>query len=306
MPEQASEWAPYVDWLNDYITNISVFCILGITAVMLYFAIRYRRKGLDDKTPYITHSATLETAWTIVPTVICFFVFFYGFESYHEMRNPPANAMEVNVTGVKWRWDFEYANGKRSTNELVVPIGKAVKLIMRSQDTTHSFFVPAMRVKEDVLPTVYSYLWFTPTKLGEYHIFCAEYCGLQHSGMLGTLKVVSEGEFGDYLYDRQDPDAVELPPAELGKAKFAEKGCTACHSIDGSKGLGPSLKGVFGGEHTMSDGSVVKADENYLRESILYSQKKIVKGYEGVVMPAFEGQLSDAEVNGLIAYLKTL
>lgn len=306
MPEQASTWAAYVDWVNNFITDIAVFCILAITGVMIYFAIRYRRRSDNDKTPYITHSASLETAWTVIPSVICIFVFYYGMDSYREMRTPPPNAMEVNVSGVQWRWDFEYSNGKRTTNELVVPVGKPVKLIMRSQDVTHSFYIPAMRVKEDVLASIYTQLWFTPTKLGTYHIFCAEYCGLQHSGMRGRLRVVTEGEFGDFLYERIDPAAIEVPPAERGKMLFAEKGCAACHTVDGSKGLGPSLQGVMGKERVMSDGTKLVADENYIQESILNSQEKIVQGFEGIVMPAFAGQLSPAEVDSLIAYLKTL
>ena len=208
MPVQASTWAGDVDWMNNWITNISVFCTLVITGVMLYFAIKYRASKTAAPTSKVNHSITLETVWTVVPTIIVIYVFWAGFDVYREMRTPPANAIEVGVTGYKWAWNFSYETGKQSTNELVVPIGEPIKLIMKSKDVLHSLFIPAMRVKEDLRGDQYSFLWFTPTKLsidqpnGYFHIFCAEYCGLQHSGMLGKLKVVTREEYNDYIHDR--------------------------------------------------------------------------------------------------------
>lgn len=306
MPVQASEWAGRVDWINKVITDISVICTLGITAVMIYVAYKYRHREGNRQGAYITHNATVETVWTVIPSIICLAVFAYGFVVYHEMRTPPANPIEISVEGYKWGWRFAYANGKRTAGELTVPIGKPVRLVMTSADVIHSFFIPAMRVKEDLYKANYSYIWFTPTKLGEFHIFCTEYCGTSHSAMTGKLKVVSPEAFEDFLLDRKDADAPQLPPAEIGKSLFSGNGCTACHSIDGSSGQGPTLKGLFSGkEHKMADGSSVVVDENYVRESIVNPRAKIVEGYPAALMPSF-AHLKEEELNALIAYLKEL
>ncbi|HMO16908.1 MAG TPA: cytochrome c oxidase subunit II [Oligoflexia bacterium] len=301
MPEQASSWAADVDFINNFITIVSVFCIVGITLVMLYFAWKYRRKSENQQVAYITHNVTLETLWTVIPTLVVIFTFYYGFIVYYEMRTPPVGAMEINVQGYSWGWDFQYANGKRTSGDLVVPVGEPVKLVMTSRDVIHSFFIPAMRVKEDVYQGNYSYLWFNPTKMGEYHIFCTEYCGTGHSQMGRKLKVVSKEEFQDFLNDR---NAVELSPLELGAKLYKEKACITCHSLDGSRLVGPSFQGLFDKKsHEMESGLKVDVDENYVRESILNPAAKIVKGYPNA-MPAFEGQLSEDEIAGLIAFLK--
>lgn len=307
MPVQASTWAGDVDWMNNWITNVSVLCTVVITAIMLFFAINYRASKAPKPTSRVSHNATLETVWTVVPSLIVIYVFYLGFAVYEDMRTPPANSVEVGVTGYKWAWSFQYENGKKTTNELVVPIGEPVKLVMKSKDVIHSFFIPSMRVKEDVRADRYSFLWFQPTKLskdepgGVYPIFCAEYCGRDHSGMLATLKVVTPEEYNNFLYGE---DLADLPPAEVGKATYAKQ-CAACHSVDGSAVVGPTFKGLYKKERQFNEGEAVIADENYLRESILYSGKKIVKGYQNL-MPAYEGILQDAEVDGLIAYIKTL
>jgi cytochrome c oxidase subunit II len=301
MPEKASSWAHRVDFINNLITIISVFCIISITLVMIYFAWKYRKKSEDQKTAYITHNATIETVWTVIPTLVVIFTFYYGYIVYHEMRNPPVGATEIFVQGYTWGWDFQYPNGKRTSGDLVVPVGEPIKLIMTSRDVIHSFFIPAMRVKEDVYSGNYSYLWFQPTKIGEYHIFCTEYCGTGHSVMTRKLRVVSQEEYTDFLNDRA---VEELSPLELGAQLYKQKACNTCHSLDGSKLIGPSFKGLYGKENReMEDGSTVTADENYIRESILYPAAKIVKGYPNA-MPAFEGQLSDDEIAALIAFIK--
>lgn len=306
MPVEGSSWAGRVDWINNLITAISVFCIFAITAVMLFFAWKYRRKSPDQKTAYITHNATIETIWTVIPTIVCMFMFYFGYEIYHEMRNPPVGAREVNVEGFSWGWNFQYENGKKTSGELVVPVGEPVKLIMTSKDVIHSFFIPAMRVKEDVYNGNYSFLWFTPTSIGDFRIFCTEYCGTSHSQMLANLKVVSKEAFDDYVNDKTAEDAPKIPPAELGKKLYAQKACVTCHSLDGSKLVGPSFKGIFSNTpHEFEDGTSGVVDENYIKESVMYPQKKVVKGYPPV-MPAFEGQLNDEEMAGIIAYMKTL
>ena len=311
MPERASEWAGQVDGINNLITNIAVVCILLITGAMLVFAFLYRRRAeLDDKASngeFITHNAGLEAVWTIIPSVVCVLVFFLGFKSYRETRLPPSNAMEIRVNAyASWSWGFTYPNGKKTSNELIVPFGKPVRLIMTSDKVIHSFFVPALRLKEDVYAGNYSYLWFTPDKMGEFHIFCAEYCGLKHSSMRGVLKVVSQQAFDDFLLDRQAGGAPTLSPAEKGKRVFKNMACAQCHSIDGSSGDGPSLKNVYGeGKRTLNDNSKVEVDENYLRESILKPAAKVVQGYQPL-MPSFEGRMSEEELADLIEYLKTL
>lgn len=307
MPPEASSWASSVDWINGLITYISLFCIVGVNAVMIYFAVRYRRRSPNDVTPSITHNTALETVWTVVPTIIVIYIFYYGFVTYREMRNPPAGSLEVMVTGRKWSWEFEQPNGKKSTSELVVPIGKPVRLIMKSQDVLHSFFIPAMRVKEDVRGDNYSYLWFTPTLLGEFQVFCAEYCGLNHSGMRAKLRVVSEEEYQDYLVDRQGADAVEIPPAQLGEKIYNSRGCNGCHTLNGTPGVGPSFKGFFARQsRALSDGTSAPVDENFVRESLQNPNAKVAAGFQPNLMPSFQGQLSDKEIAGVIAFLKTL
>lgn len=311
MPPQATDWAVEVDWINAWITDVSIFFTVAIVAVMVYFAWKYRASVHPEPTSDVSHSPTLETVWTVVPSIIVIYVFWIGFDSYREMRTPPANPVEISVTGYKWGWNFEYASGKKASRTLTVPLGRPVRLIMKSIESTdtetaviHSFFIPSMRVKEDVVPNRYSYLWFTPNKLGDFHIFCAEYCGLQHSAMRGVLRVVTPEAFDDFLLDREKPQE-NLSPSELGKKLYIERGCNACHSIDGSRVVGPTFKALGGKNRKFEDGTEAVADENYLRESILHPKAKIVSGYPPV-MPSYQGQLDDSEVAGLIAYIKSL
>lgn len=313
MPEQASHWAASVDWVNNFITNTAIICTVLITGTMIFFALRYRRHTANQQTAFITHNLPLETVWTAIPTVIVIFTFYYGYASYHEMRTPPANPLEINVEASSWKWEFEYSNGKKVGNVLTVPLGRAVRLIMtaKKEDVLHSLFIPAMRVKEDIRPGSYSYLWFLPTKLGEFHLFCAEYCGTNHSAMIGKVNVVSEEQYQDFVNDRSSGEVVELTPAELGLELFSNKnmqrtkGCYSCHSIDGTPGVGPSLKGLFASKtKELEDGTKVEVDENYVRESIVNPRAKIVKGFSPI-MQSFEGS-TDKEIAALIAYLKTL
>jgi len=305
MPPQGTELAAKTDWINNWISVVSVICTILIVGVMMYFAVKYRRKEDDALTPAITHNTTMEIVWTVIPSLVCVFVFVYGFNIYKEMRTPPANAMEVQVVGQKWSWQFTYPNGKKS-NELTVPIGKAVRLIMTSKDVIHSFFLPNMRVKEDVYKGNYSYLWFTPSKLGTSRVFCAEYCGTLHSKMMTSVNVVTEGQFQDFLVDRTEGEKAELTPAEAGALVFKNTGCVGCHLTNGEKHIGPGLKGILSGKSEREFVSAEKliADENYVRESIIYSTKKVVKGY-APIMPSYEGQISEEELSQLIAYLKT-
>ncbi|MCB0318784.1 MAG: cytochrome c oxidase subunit II [Bdellovibrionales bacterium] len=305
LPEQASEVAHKVDFVNNLITDLSVFFTVAIVGSMIYFAVRYRKKdGKDHETPQIHGNNFLEMVWTVVPTIICVFVAWYGVVVFKEIRHVPEDALEIGVMAQKWKWDFEYENGKKTVAELVVPVNRPIKMVMKSRDVLHSFFVPAMRVKMDVIPGRYTYVSFKPIKTGEYNIFCTEYCGKDHWNMLAKLKVVSGAEYDNWLNDNSAELALaSSTPAERGGELYVKNGCNACHSLDGTPGVGPSFLKLYGREGTTTDGQSYKADHEYLQESILYSTKRIVQGYQPV-MPAFEGQLNDDNINDLIAFIK--
>ena len=308
LPEQASDFAAKVDAVIWFVTIISLVSFLLITIGLVYFAIKYRRRSENDETPYITGNHFLEILWTVIPSILVMVIFVYGFVVYKEMRTPPQDALEVNVIGKQWLWQFQYQNGKSTINELYVQQDKPVKMVMRSDDVLHSFFVPAFRVKQDLVGGMYTYLWFTPTKVGIFDLYCAEYCGTGHSAMLAKVIVMSPEAYDRWERggETEEGEAVAgLPPDQLGEKLYKERGCNACHSIDGSTLVGPTWKGLFGHEVSMTDGSTVTADENYIRQSILEPQAKMVKGF-GPVMPAFKGILSDDEVAAIIAYIKTL
>jgi cytochrome c oxidase subunit 2 len=305
-PEQASDFAEKIDWLNELVTDISVFFTVAIVGAMIYFAIRYRqRDGVDHATPNIEGSHLLEAIWTIVPTIICIIVGALGYIYYDDMRTVPENALTVSVRGQKWFWEFEYENGKKS-RELVVPVNEPIKLLMTSRDVLHSFFIPAMRVKTDVVPGQYSYQWFRPIRTGDYQVFCTEYCGNQHSAMLARLKVLSKVDYDRWLADTSEQDALaRMDRKEIGSQLYTAKGCKACHSLDGSPLVGPTFLKIFGRKEKLQDGSEITVDEEYIRTSIYEPTKQIVQGYAGV-MPNYQGQISDDEMLSIIAFLKSL
>jgi cytochrome c oxidase subunit 2 len=308
LPEEASNLARNVDTVIWFVTIISLVFFFLITVVLVFFAIKYRRKNGEDETPYITGNHFLETLWTIVPSILVLVIFAYGFIVFKQMRTPPQEALEINVIGKQWLWQFQYDNGKTTINELYVQQNRPVKLIMRSEDVIHSFFVPAFRVKQDLLGGMYTYLWFTPTKVGVFDLYCAEYCGTGHSKMLGKVIVMSPEAYERWRKgeEREEQKGVaSISPVQLGEQLYQQRGCNACHTIDGTPSVGPSWKGLFGHEVTLQDGTKVTADENYIRESILEPQAKLVKGYQPV-MPSFKGILTDEEISAIIAYIKTL
>jgi cytochrome c oxidase subunit 2 len=303
LPEQASEHAHEMDWLHHIITDLSVFFTVVIVGAMLYFAIRYRKKdGKDHETPQILGSHFLEAIWTIVPTIICIFIAYEGIRIFFDMKKLPADAITVYATGKQWKWDFEYETGKRTTGEFVVPVNKQIKVVLTSQDVLHSFFVPAMRVKSDAMKGQFTYVSFKPIKTGTYHTFCTEYCGKDHSKMLAELRVVSEDEYARWVNDKAEK---EMSPLDRGKLLYSQKGCNACHSLDGKKGVGPSWLKLYGAERKFIGGSSTVADDNYIQESILRPMAKVVEGYVAGAMPAYEGQLSETDLVGLIAFIKS-
>lgn len=308
IPEVASNLAIKVDGVLLFVTVISVIFFLLVSILLIFFAVKYRRKREDEETPYITGNETLELIWTVIPSILLMVIFVYALVVFRDMRNPPADATEINVTAKQWLWQFEYYNGRKTLNELYVQQNEPVKLVMRSDDVIHSFFVPDFRVKQDILGGRYTQLWFTPTKVGTFQLFCAEYCGTGHSKMLGKVVVLSPEAYDIWEKGAEVTEEIgvaSLPAPERGEQLYKQSGCNACHSLDGSSGVGPSWKGLVGHKVAMQNGEQITADENYIRESILEPQAKIVKGYQPV-MPSFKGILSDDDISALIAYMKTL
>ena len=296
--QQASSIAGKVDALYLFLVGTTVFFTLLICVLILAFGIYFRRGSKADRANPPT-SILLEIGWSIIPFVFAMIMFAWGAVLFYEIQTPPENTLEIEVVGKQWMWKTQHPNGRSEINALHVPAGQPVRLRMISEDVIHSFYIPAFRVKQDVLPGYYSQLWFTPTKVGSYHLFCAEYCGTEHSGMIGTVTVMEPTE-----YARWQSGESGDPPAQVGERLFERFRCATCHKAQGG-GTGPSLVGVFGKQVPLEGGGAVVADEQYLRDSILNPQKDIVAGFPRN-MPSFQGQISESEVFSLIAYLKSL
>jgi cytochrome c oxidase subunit II len=338
LPEQMSTVAADVDWLYYFIYWTSVVLFVALIGAMIWWAIKYRERPGHKATP-TGHNMTLEVAWTIAPLFILAFLFHKGFQGYMDMDIAPANSIEIHVNAKQWSWEFVYPNGG-SSDELIVPVHKPVKLILSSGDVLHSFFVPALRVKRDVVPGMFSNVWFEATHEGHDDVFCAEYCGGRSQGpngelpyqpsddpmhpfvtgqatghwaMHAMLHVVSDEEYGKFVKsigDKCDQFASTGKPcpgdiaAAQGLKIYTNKGCLACHTTTGAPGVGPSWKGIWGKMEATNVGTV-KVDENYIRESVLDPQAKIVNGF-GPVMPTFRGQMTDQELSEVIAYIESL
>ncbi len=302
MPPAVTDIARQYDNLYAFLLWFSLIGCVILLGGMIFFVVKYKRKTGTDKTPYISHNTFLEFLWSFIPLVLFLICFAWGWFIYHQMRQAPENALEVHVFGKQWAWEFVYKSGKSSTNELIVPVNTDVKLIMTSKDVLHSFYVPSMRIKQDAVPGMYTSLWFNSEKLGDFQVFCTEFCGSAHSAMLAKLRVVSQADYEKWLQENEEG----MTLAQKGQKYSNDKGCVACHSVDGTVKVGPSWKGVFGQQHVMDDGSTVTVDENYLRESILNPNAKIVKGYPKGVMPTFQGQLTEDQLNALIEFIKGL
>ena len=303
LPRQGSAFAGEIDLAYMFLFWLSVVLFVGIAAPSLYFCWRYRYKP-GRVTPHQTHNTALEITWSVLPLFLCVGIFFWGLDGWMKYTIAPGEAMEVQVTAKKWLWQFEYPDGSRTVNALHVPVGKPVRFVMTSEDVIHDFFVPDMRVKHDIIPGRYTEVWFTPTVLGLHVVTCAEYCGKGHSDMQAKLTVETDADFKKWL-ETGGTEWMNYTPEEWGKIQREEKGCATCHSIDGTRGQGPSWKGIWGKMEKLSDGKEVLVDENYVRESMMFPQAKIVAGFQPI-MPTFQGLLHDQDVRGLIAYIKTL
>jgi len=299
LPDAMSTVSGEVDALFWFVFWTSTVLFAAVIAAKLYFMFRYKRKDETSVPEPVHESKLLEAAWIVVPTILVMFVFVWGFDVYLKLLSSPPDAYQITVRGKQWSWEFEYAEGATSFTEMYVPVGRPVKLMMSSTDVLHSFFIPAFRVKQDLIPNRYTSLWFEATEVGEYQIFCTEYCGTQHSGMLAKVVAVSEEDFAAWIQEQSQ----DLPPVELGAQLFAQ--CAACHAIDGTTKIGPALNGRFGTQRKLADGSTVTVDEDYIRTSILNPASQVAEGFQPI-MPAGYSSMSAKQIDGLVAYIKSL
>ncbi len=298
----ASNFVEGVDFTMYLILGISVFFLVGITAVMIYFLFRYRKKNNPVATN-ITHNNKLEVIWTVVPTILVVIMFYYGWAEYKPMLRAPKGAMEIEAIGQMWKWTFVYPDGKMS-DSLVVPLDKPVKLNLVSKDVLHALYIPAFRVKQDVTPGVNNMMWFTAQKLGTYDLFCAEYCGQLHSYMLSTVTVLESSDYNTWLVTQPD-----LSDEHPGLTILKKNACLSCHSRDGTRLVGPSFKGLLGrNEVVIRDGNETElmVDRDYIIESIKIPNAAIVKGYLQGLMISYETTVSDEEIDQIINYLESL
>ena len=299
-PQQASVQAGQVDAIYFFMVAVSAFFSLLIAVLVVVFAVRYRRRSDEQIGVAIHGSLALELLWTFIPLGIAMVMFAWGAKVFFDLYRPPAGAMEIFIVGKQWMWKVQHMGGQREINELHVPVGRPVKLIMGSEDVLHSYYIPAFRVKADVIPGRYNTLWFQARAPGQYHLFCAEYCGTKHSGMIGTIVAMEPTDFQQWLSGGPVADS----PVAAGAKLFQDLVCNTCHVGD-TQGRGPVLTGVYGNPVKLQDGSTVVADDAYIRESIVNPQAKIVAGYQPI-MPTFQGLVTEEQLLQLIAYVRSL
>jgi cytochrome c oxidase subunit 2 len=299
-PEAASSIAHEVDLIYFFILAVCSFFAILVSALVVFFAVKFRRRHPDEVGADIHGSIALELLWTIIPFILSLVMFVWGADLYFRIARPPADSMEVFVVGKQWMWKVQHPEGVREINELHVPVNRNVKITLGSEDVLHDYYIPAFRVKMDAVPGKLTTMWFKATKPGVYQIFCAEYCGTQHSGMIGHVTVMEEHDYEAWLAGGRSTGTA----VENGERLFTDLACITCHKAD-TTGRGPVLAGVFGSQVRLMDGRTVVADENYLRESIVNPQAKIVLGYQPI-MPTFQGTVSEENLMQLIAYIKTL
>src|SRR5215207_1511160 len=302
-PEQASTFAPHVDALYVYLVTLTAFFTVAISAAIIFFAVKYRRRQHGELPRPIAGSMVLELTWTIIPLMISMTIFVWGASIFFKAYRAPNQAMEIYVVGKQWMWKFQHATGQREINELHVPVGARVKLTLTTEDVIHSFYVPAFRIKQDVVPGRYLQTWFEATKPGKYYLFCTEYCGTNHSGMGGYVYVMEQAAYQQWLAGGTGTESA----ASQGQKLFQQRGCASCHQVEagGQQGRGPTLYGIFGKQQQIEGGAAVTVDEAYIRESILNPQAKLAAGFQNI-MPTFQGQLSEEQILQLVAYIRSL
>ena len=299
-PPEASTSAQQIDWIYFALVALTVLICVIVFVPIIFFSIKYRRGSKADRSNPRVESVFIESGWTIVPLLIFIGLFSWGAVVYFHVENPPRDALQVQVIGKQWMWRLQHAEGKQEINELHVPVGRAVELTMTSQDVIHSFFVPAFRLHQDVVPGKYTHQWFRATQPGEYHIFCSQYCGTQHAQMIGRVVVMQPQAYERWLKSGEQTESI----VRAGERLFHGRGCSGCHAPN-SKFHAPLLEGLYRKPVPLADGTMVTADDQYLRDSILQPAKQISAGYDNI-MPSFSGHLSEEEIMQLIAYLKAI
>ena len=300
LPQQASIQAGQVDALYFFMVAVTAFFSLLIAGLIVFFAIRYRRR-YDDEVGHAIHgSLALELLWTIIPFFIAMGMFGWGAKVFYDLYRVPAGAMEVFVVGKQWMWKVQHASGQREINELHVPVGRPVKLIMGSEDVIHSFYIPAFRVKADVIPGRYNSMWFTATRPGRYRLFCAEYCGTKHSGMVGWITAMEPADYQAWLAG----GPATASPVAAGQKLFSDLACNTCH-LQGPSARGPALEGLFGKTIELQGGGTAVFDEAFIRESIVNPQAKVAAGFQPI-MPTFQGLVTEEQLLQLIAYVRSI
>ena len=299
-PQQASEQAAQIDALYFFLVAVTAFFTLLIAVLVAVFAVKFRRKHDAEVGVAIHGSLALELLWTFIPLGICMVMFVWGAQVFFHMTRAPKGAMEIHVVGKQWMWKAQHMDGAREINELHVPIGKPVKLIMGSEDVIHSFSIPSFRVKADVIPGRYNTMWFTASKPGKYHIFCTQYCGTKHSAMIGTVTALEPADYQAWLSGGSTSGTL----AEAGQKLFTDLSCITCH-MENAQGRGPVLKGVYGKQVLLANGQTVTMDDAYIRESVLTPQAKVVAGFQPI-MPTFQGLVTEEQLLQIIAYVKSL
>jgi cytochrome c oxidase subunit 2 len=319
LPEQASDYARRIDHLHYFVIITTMIAATGVFLTALVFFIKYRRRSDTDRTPHVVPRLIHEVLFIGVPLGFFLLWFAIGFPQYVDLQRPPQGAMDVYVQGKKWMWKFAYPGGPSSLDSLRIPVGRPVRLLITSRDVIHSLYVPAMRVKQDALPGRYTQTWFTAERPGRYEIFCAEYCGTGHSAMLGELIVMPAAEFDDWLQQQRrglavasdsaplagDPVLARSNLIEQGRRVASEQGCLKCHTVDGTRHIGPTWTDLYGRAQKLTTGKAVVADEGYLTKSMMDPAADIVAGYQNV-MPTFQGKMSPPEVAAVVEYIKSL
>lgn len=305
LPQTASQVAIWWNDLFNFVMGVSLLFFIPLIFIIVFFSYKYHHTK-NKKVTDFHGNVPLEILWTVVPTILVLFIFSWGWFVYKKQHRAPADSFEIRVFGQQWRWKFSYNNGKETVGELVVPAGRRIKLLMTSEDVIHSFFLPDFRVKNDVVPGLYTSVWFEATEPGEHIVYCSEYCGGLHSNMLATVKVLPQGEWIKWWNKREETGRdLSKSPEERGEALTKKYACISCHSTDGSTLIGPSFLNLWGKTEELTNGKKVIVDEDYVRAKILNPNQSSVKGYPQV-MPSFQGLITEEEILDIIAYMKNL